>query len=211
MALSQHRGLLDEIVYWGTFMFTGFVATYLLVSLINTSFEEETQFLQQTQYRKMAKVVTVHTSLGNFSILLSRAEAPLTVNNFVALADGGFYDRTKVHRVVNDLLIQGGDPLSREEDRDLYGTGGPGYVFEDENLSKEFERGSVAMANLGKKNTNGSQFFVTVGEAPGLDGKYTIFGRVINGMEIVDAINAAPVDENDIPVKPIIVERVEVE
>ena len=108
-----------------------------------------------------------------------------TVANFRKLADDGFYDGLTFHRVISDFMIQGGCPEGT-------GTGGPGYTFEDEINDNKVVRGALAMANAGP-NTNGSQFFiVTTQEAPWLDGKHTVFGRVTEGMETVDAIEATP-------------------
>ena len=107
--------------------------------------------------------------------------APNTVKNFVTLANKGFYDGTIFHRVVKDFVIQGGDPTGT-------GTGGPGYKFEDEaNNGVRHERGVLSMANAGP-NTNGSQFFITHVATPWLDGKHTVFGKVVEGLDVVDAI-----------------------
>lgn len=203
---------LDEIVYWGTLLFVTITVGYLLVTLIETATREDTAFSTSTYMKRQAKHVVLETSYGDITILLNRAQAPTTVNNFLSLAQAGFYDQTKFHRVVKDLLIQGGDPLTREDDRDLYGTGGPGYVFEDEIRGIKMERGVVAMANLGRPRTNGSQFFIlTAHAAPQMDGKYTVFGKVTEGMSVVDQINEVSVDDKQIPVKPVVLESITIE
>jgi peptidyl-prolyl cis-trans isomerase B (cyclophilin B) len=145
---------------------------------------------------------TLHTSAGTIGVELFDADAPKTVENFRKLSGDGFYDGLIFHRVIADFMIQGGCPEGT-------GTGGPGYTFEDEINQHKIERGALAMANAGP-NTNGSQFFiVTTEEAPWLDGKHTVFGRVTDGMEAVQAIEEAETDASDRPVEPQTIERVE--
>lgn len=125
---------------------------------------------------------TVETSRGTIELELYPEHAPKTVNNFVFLAREGFYDGVTFHRVIPNFVIQGGDPTGT-------GTGGPGYRFEDEvkNNPLKHETGSISMANAGP-NTNGSQFFITHSPQPHLDGKHTVFGKVIGGQDVVNAI-----------------------
>ena len=207
------RLTIDETVYWGTLLFAATSVGYLLITLIHTATLEETSFSSESTYmRKQARVLIVDTSLGEIRINLLRSQAPTTVNNFVSLAQSGFYDNTKFHRIVPGLLVQGGDPLSREADQELYGTGGPGYVFDDEIRGIKMERGVVAMANLGRPKTNGSQFFILVSpDAPQMEGKYTIFGRVVFGMEVVDAINKVRISDKKIPIEPVLVHSIKLE
>ena len=147
---------------------------------------------------------TFDTSRGKIVCDLFAKEAPSTVNNFVFLARDGFYNGTKFHRVIPDFMIQGGCPEGT-------GTGGPGYTFEDEFNDHKVERGALAMANAGP-NTNGSQFFiVTTDAAPWLDGKHTVFGRVVDGMDTVDAIEGQPTDARDKPVEDAKIERIELD
>src|SRR5690349_10639518 len=135
---------------------------------------------------------TLHTNHGAIAIELYPGEAPKTVENFTKLAGDGFYDGVIFHRVIPDFMIQGGDPTGT-------GRGGPGYTFEDEFNDNKIVRGALAMANAGP-NTNGSQFFiVTTDAAPWLDGKHTVFGRVADGMEVVDKIEGSETDHNDKP------------
>ena len=135
---------------------------------------------------------TLHTNHGTIEIELFDDDAPKTVENFRKLAGDGFYDNLIFHRVIKDFMIQGGDPTGT-------GRGGPGYTFEDEFNDNKIVRGALAMANAGP-NTNGSQFFiVTTDAAPWLDGKHTVFGRVADGMEVVDKIEASETDQNDRP------------
>ena len=129
----------------------------------------------------MSLIANFDTDRGTIRVELAADKAPLTVANFVNLAQRGFYDGLKFHRVINDFMIQGGCPLGT-------GTGGPGYRFEDEaNNGLRHERGVLSMANAGP-NTNGSQFFITHVATPWLDGKHTVFGNVIEGLDVVDAI-----------------------
>jgi cyclophilin family peptidyl-prolyl cis-trans isomerase len=126
---------------------------------------------------------------GEFVVQLFPDKAPKTVNNFVFLARNGFYDGTTFHRVIEGFMAQGGDPTGT-------GTGGPGYLFEDEFSDLTFDKpGLLAMANSGP-NTNGSQFFITFVPTPHLDGKHTIFGEVIEGMEVVNGITRRDPQQN---------------
>jgi cyclophilin family peptidyl-prolyl cis-trans isomerase len=145
---------------------------------------------------------TLHTTHGAIDLELFAEDAPTTVANFLKLASEGFYDGVIFHRVIPDFMIQGGDPTGT-------GTGGPGYEFEDEINDHRIIRGALAMANAGP-NTNGSQFFiVTTVAAPWLDGKHTVFGRVTNGMDVVDAISDLDRDARDRPREDVVIERVE--
>jgi peptidyl-prolyl cis-trans isomerase B (cyclophilin B) len=134
----------------------------------------------------MSLIANFDTDRGTIRVELAADKAPLTVANFVNLAQRGFYDGLKFHRVINDFMVQGGCPLGT-------GTGGPGYRFEDEaNNGLRHDRGVLSMANAGP-NTNGSQFFITHVATPWLDGKHTVFGKVIEGMDVVDAIKQGDV------------------
>src|SRR5437667_4271005 len=135
---------------------------------------------------------TLITNHGAIRLELFPDDAPATVENFVKLAREGFYDGVVFHRVIPDFMIQGGDPTGT-------GSGGPGYTFEDEFNDRKVVRGALAMANAGP-NTNGSRFFiVTTGVASWLDGKHTVFGRVTDGMDVVDTISAVETDAHDKP------------
>ena len=145
---------------------------------------------------------TLHTNHGAIEIELHDAEAPTTVENFRKLAGEGFYDGIIFHRVIPDFMIQGGDPTGT-------GSGGPGYQFEDEFNDNRVVRGALAMANAGP-NTNGSQFFIVTSDAcPWLDGKHTVFGRVTEGMAVVEAISQLAKDARDRPLEPVTIDLVE--
>jgi cyclophilin family peptidyl-prolyl cis-trans isomerase len=157
---------------------------------------EMTIDLSKTYTAKLA------TSAGDIAIEFAAADAPQTVNNFVFLARDGFYDGVIFHRVIDGFMIQGGDPTGT-------GTGGPGYRFRDEvHSTTKYDRGTVAMANSGP-NTNGSQFFICHKDA-GLPNAYTIFGKVTDGMDIVDAIATAPTGAQDRPVDPVTIDSIEI-
>ena len=144
---------------------------------------------------------TIETSAGTLTAELFAEEAPRTVNNFVFLAREGFYDGVIFHRVIRGFMIQGGDPTGT-------GTGGPGYKFADEPVRRPYNRGILAMANAGP-NTNGSQFFVMHADY-GLPPKYTIFGRLTGGEDVLDKIATAPTGANDRPTDPVNIQRVTV-
>jgi len=140
--------------------------------------------------------------MGAIAIELFDDDAPKTVANFKKLAGDGFYDGVIFHRVIPDFMVQGGDPTGT-------GSGGPGYTFEDEFNDRKVERGALAMANAGP-NTNGSQFFIVTADAcPWLDGKHTVFGRVTEGMDTVDAMSDVDRDARDKPHTDVKIERVE--
>jgi cyclophilin family peptidyl-prolyl cis-trans isomerase len=140
----------------------------------------------------MPSQATMQTSEGPIGLELFDEDAPKTVANFKKLAGEGFYDGLIFHRIIKDFMIQGGCPQGT-------GTGGPGYTFEDEFNDHKVVRGALAMANAGP-NTNGSQFFVVTTEAaPWLDGKHTVFGRVTDGMDVVDKIEGTDTDAGDRP------------
>lgn len=145
------------------------------------------------------------TSEGDITIELNTKETPITVNNFVFLAKEGFYNGVIFHRIIKGFMIQGGDPTGT-------GMGGPGYEFNDEKFVGEYTKGTVAMANAGP-NTNGSQFFIMHKDVP-LQKDYVIFGKVIQGMEVVDRIANLPVKsvngENSTPVNPPVINSVEI-
>jgi peptidyl-prolyl cis-trans isomerase B (cyclophilin B) len=145
----------------------------------------------------------LETNHGPISLELFDQDAPRTVENFLKLAGGGFYDGLVFHRVIENFMIQGGDPTGT-------GIGGPGYQFDDEINDHPVARGALAMANAGP-NTNGSQFFVVTAEAcPWLDGLHTVFGQVTSGMDVVDTISKLETDMQDRPLDEVRIESVSV-
>lgn len=129
-------------------------------------------------------------------------DAPKTVENFRKLAGEGFYEGLTFHRVIKDFMAQGGCPEGT-------GTGGPGYEFEDEFNNHKIERGALAMANSGP-NTNGSQFFLVTADAcPWLDGKHTVFGKVVEGMDVLERLNDVPTSGSDKPLTPVYISSIE--
>ncbi len=148
---------------------------------------------------KTARAV-IHTRFGDIQIEFFPDAAPNHVENFIRLAQEGFYEGTTFHRVIPGFMIQGGDPLSKSPDRSLHGTGGPGYRLKAEFNDRPHKRGAVSMARSPHPDSAGSQFFICVADAPHLDRQYTVFGKVVDGMDVVDQIVAQPKDKRDNPV-----------
>ena len=144
------------------------------------------------------------TNKGNFKIELFSDKSPITVGNFIKLVDEGFYNNLKFHRVIPNFMIQGGCPHGT-------GRGGPGYTIKDEfdPSLKHDSKGILSMANAGP-NTGGSQFFITVVPTPWLDGKHSIFGKVVDGMNIIEDISKVKTDRNDKPLQSVIIEKIKI-
>jgi len=157
-----------------------------------------------TTARSSKVSATIRTNRGPITLELFASQALKTVNNFIFLAQEGFYNGATFHRVIPGFMIQGGDPSGT-------GAGGPGYRFADEIVPELVfgQAGVLAMANSGP-NTNGSQFFITVAPASHLNGAHTIFGRVIQGQEVADAISRLPRDSQDRPLQPVIIQAIEI-
>lgn len=154
----------------------------------------------------------LHTSEGDITIELNNTgDTPNTVANFVKLAGEKFYDGTKFHRVIKGFMIQGGDPLTKDDTKmTMWGTGDPGYKFADELTANNHNNiGTISMANSGP-NTNGSQFFINVANNNFLDTKHVVFGHVTAGMDVVTKIENTQTGPNDRPVKAMIIESVEI-
>ena len=168
-----------------------------------TSTTEEGAYLSMNQDKQY--IATLITNHGSIVIELFSNEAPTTVNNFVTLSQDGFYNNLIFHRVIPNFMIQGGDPTGT-------GRGGPGYAFEDEfHASRKFdEPGILAMANAGP-NTNGSQFFITTAPTPHLTGRHTIFGRVLEGQDVVEAISTVATSAGDKPVEDVRIQEIRIE
>jgi len=156
-------------------------------------------------------IAIMQTNFGEIKIELFSADAPKTVENFIKLAESGFYDTAKFHRVIKGFMIQGGDPLSKDDSlKDRWGTGGPGYSFLDEIHSHNHNvAGTISMANAGS-NTNGSQFFINTNDNGFLDTKHTVFGRVIAGMDVVRSIENVSTEGPDRPVDNVIIQSIKI-
>ncbi len=152
---------------------------------------------------------TLHTNKGDITIQFYTEQTPNTVANFTKLAQSGLYDKVKFHRVIKGFMIQGGDPLSKDDSMsDRWGSGGPGYQFADEITStNKNDEGTISMANAGP-NTNGSQFFINVANNNFLDTKHTVFGKVTKGMDVVKMIENTKTDQNDRPIEPMVIESI---
>ena len=156
--------------------------------------------------------VIMETSMGNITIELYPEDAPLHVANFKKLVVSKFYEGTLFHRVISGFMIQGGDPNSKNDDKTMYGQGGPGYTIPAE-IKRKHEKGSLAAARLGdqqnpKRESSGSQFYIVTGEASHLDGQYSVYGKVIKGLDIADKIQNVKKDERDVPVDKVVIKKV---
>ena len=162
-------------------------------------------------------IAKVETNLGTYEIELFEDTMPITAGNFIKLAEEGFYNGVKFHRVIDGFMIQGGDPITKTDEFLRYGTGGPGYSIPDEHIAGEYltnVRGTISMANSGP-NSGGSQFFINVADNTNLDfdkqplsSKHPVFGRVISGMDVVDAIAQVEVNDRDLPLESVVMESV---
>ncbi len=151
--------------------------------------------------------VVLETNKGNIVIELFE-DMPITAGNFEKLVNDGFYDGVKFHRVIKDFMIQGGDPLTKDDSKaNLWGTGGPGYTIQDEKVGDHSNvRGTISMANSGP-NTGGSQFFINTNPEDNvfLDGQHPVFGKIVEGMDVVDAIEKTQVGASDRPVEDVVI------
>ncbi len=169
----------------------------------------------------MNRVAVLKTNKGVIEIELFEDTMPITTGNFIKLAEEKFYDGIKFHRVIDGFMIQGGDPNTKGDNVMSYGTGGPGYTIQDEFVAGNLltnTRGTIAMANTGQPNSGGSQFFINTVDNTGLDfdkepltSRHPVFGRIIKGMDIVDAISKTQVNDRDLPIEPVVIESVTIE
>jgi peptidylprolyl isomerase len=164
--------------------------------------------------------VRLTTSAGDVVLELYTGQTPITAGNFIELAKKGYYDGTKFHRVIDGFMIQGGDPLTKDDAMSArWGTGGPGYTIEDEFVAGLSNvRGTISMANTGAPKTGGSQFFINLIDNTGLDfdkppaqSRHPVFGRVVEGMDVVDEIAQVATDERDRPIEAVVIQKVTVE
>lgn len=165
-------------------------------------------------------VAVFTTNKGVIEIELFEDAMPITTGNFIKLANEGFYNGIKFHRVIEGFMIQGGDPNTKTDNVMSYGQGGPGYTITDEFVKGDHltnVRGTIAMANTGQPDSGGSQFFINLVDNIGLDydkppmqSSHPVFGQVVKGMEVVDAIGATETNANDLPVEAVVIEKVEI-
>jgi peptidylprolyl isomerase len=182
---------------------------------------EELQINDPGVTNTMNRSAVVKTNKGIVTIELFEDKMPITTGNFIKLSEEGYYNGTKFHRIIDGFMIQGGDPNTKGDNAGSYGTGGPGYTIQDEFVTDPLlsnVRGTIAMANTGQPNSGGSQFFINTVDNIGLDfdkephsSKHPVFGRVIDGMDVVDAISAVAVGARDLPLEPVIIESITIE
>ena len=182
--------------------FTFIGLAFVLLTHASPAISEKSRsrtFNKQEIERMKQTTAVLETKFGEITLKFFPDVAPKHVNSFIELANKGFYDGTTFHRVVPGFVIQGGDPNTRSEDRSKHGTGGPGYNLEAEFSNLPHKRGTLSMARAAHPDSAGSQFFICVADAAFLDGQYTVFGEVTEGMDVVDEIVAQPRDSRDNP------------
>jgi peptidylprolyl isomerase len=177
---------------------------------------EELEISDPAIANTMNPIAILETNKGTIELELYMDTMPITAGNFAKLVKEGFYDGIKFHRVIEGFMIQSGDPITKTADVARYGTGGPGYAIADEHVAGELlsnTRGTISMANSGP-NSGGSQFFINLVDNTGLDfdkeplqSKHPVFGRVIKGIEVVDAIGAAETNQRDLPLEDIVITK----
>jgi cyclophilin family peptidyl-prolyl cis-trans isomerase len=166
---------------------------------------------------KMNPIAVIETNKGTIEIELYQDLMPITAGNFIKLAEEGFYDGVKFHRVIENFMIQSGDPITKTDEIMRYGTGGPGYSIQDEHIRNDKLtniRGTIAMANSGP-NSGGSQFFINLIDNQRLDfdkppaaSKHPVFGQVVSGMDVVDTIAQVEVNATSLPLESVVMEKV---
>ena len=183
---------------------------------------EEQDVVNPIDTNDMNPHAIITTNYGVIELELFTDTMPITTGNFIALAESGFYDATKFHRVIEGFMVQGGDPNTKGDNEATYGTGGPEKNVPDEFVEGELltnKRGTIAMANSGQPNSGGSQFFINLVDntnldfdKPPLSSKHPVFGRVVNGMDVIDAIGKVETSgpPRDIPSEPVILESVKI-
>lgn len=183
--------------------------------------EEELKRINTEATNTMNPTAVFTTNRGVITLELFEDKMPITVGNFIKLAEDGFYNGTKFHRVIDGFMIQGGDPNSKGDNPADYGRGGPGYTIQDEFVADPVltnVRGTIAMANTGQPNSGGSQFFINTVDNTNLDfnkepfsSKHPVFGRVTEGMTVVDLIAGVVTGPGDVPVEPVVIESITIQ
>jgi len=177
-----------------------FVLFFIFVVAVSAHAEVKDKKFTKEEIQKMSKTkAVIETKFGTIELKFFPDVAPNHVNNFIELAEKGFYDGTTFHRVIPGFMIQGGDPNSKEPDKSRHGMGGPGYTVKAEFSQKPHKRGTLSMARSSDPDSAGSQFFICVADASFLDGQYTVFGEVVSGIEVADKIVSQPRDRRDNP------------
>ena len=195
--MIERRSVNNILVAWGI--------AAILTAVIGAGAWAETPQPPLTEDGKAARAI-ITTRFGEMELVFFPKLAPKHVESFLTLARKGFYDGTIFHRVIPGFMIQGGDPNTKDpSNRQSYGNGGPGYTLPAEFNRLPHERGIVSAARAADPNSAGSQFFIVIDKAPHLDGKYTVFGEVVRGMDVADTIVQQPRDRRDNPL-----ERVEI-
>lgn len=180
-------------------LIVGALAT-ILIGHSGYAGEVRSKSFSKEEIEKMAQqTAVIHTKFGDMTLKFFPEVAPNHVKNFVDLAKSGFYNGTTFHRIIPGFMIQGGDPNSKLQDRSQHGMGGPGYSVKAEFNKMHHKRGALSMARAADPDSAGSQFFICVADAGFLDGKYTVFGEVVSGMDVADKIVAQPRDARDNP------------
>jgi len=166
----------------------------------------------------MNPIAVFTTNKGVFELELFADQMPITTGNFIKLAEEGFYNGIKFHRIIDGFMIQGGDPNTKTDNTSTYGQGGPGFTIQDEFVEGELltnVRGTISMANTGQPNSGGSQFFINTADNTNLDfnkepfsSKHPVFGRITAGMDVIDALSAVETGPGDVPVEPVVIESV---
>ena len=183
---------------------TFFIVVFMLLFAVSALAGPVSKKFSKEEIEKMADThAVIETSFGNIELKFFPDVAPNHVNNFIELSKKGFYDGTLFHRVIPGFMIQGGDPNSKEKDRSRHGTGSPGHTVKAEFNDRPHKRGILSMARSANPDSAGSQFYICVADANFLDGKYTVFGEVVSGMDVADKIVEQPRDRRDNPNKRI--------
>ena len=222
----KHKTLFAALLFFGVLVGAGIWYKNALAPApsFDSTVKSEPQALSQNPMPEKSSQTTAQknpitvlkTVKGDIEIELFMDRTPVTAGNFVKLAKSEFYNGTKFHRVIKGFMIQGGDPNSKGADTSKYGFGGAGYTIQDEFVAGLSNvRGTIAMANTGQPNSGGSQFFINLVDNTGLDfdkppftSSHPVFGKVIKGMDVVDAIAGVQTGANNIPVVPVVIERI---
>lgn len=178
-----------------------YLAVTLMLIFAVSAFAEvrHKKFTKEERKTMAEKTAIIETKFGNIGLKFFPDAAPNHVDNFIQLAEKGFYNGTTFHRVIPGFMIQGGDPNSKDHDKSRHGMGDPGYKIKAEFNDKSHKRGILSMARSRHPDSAGSQFFICVADAPHLDRQYTVFGEVVSGMDVVDKIVSQPRDPRDNP------------